>query len=374
MPSRILIPWARFPPFGDRGIDGVSVVLWELTCELVKEGAKVDVLVPADNETEQSVEGVSVLGTRLGKKIIADEQLSREKRSFLDNYDCVLSIQNVAAGSLFNSVDSNRLARQIHNVISATSLKHALTLDPSLVERLKTNALRRKFRADEIKLKGSRTICASKFLMDLMMKHNLEDVGNLLKIANGVDTLSFRHKYCEKKYDVLFIGNFYWVKGLDILFQALHALNGLSIYLKVAIAGYFTKHQKLYLLALAGKQQKSKVVFLDVVQRVDLPDVINASKIVVIPSRYETFGIVALESTACGVPVVASKVGGLPEILDETTARFVPPGEPVSLANMIRSTVTDNRFEESCITNGPEKAKNYDWSVIGRKTFEALLR
>src|SRR5262249_41213128 len=60
-----------------------------------------------------------------------------------------------------------------------------------------------------------------------------------------------------------------------------------------------------------------------------------ASELVVIPSRCEPFGMVALEAMALGKPVVASRVGGLPEILEGADALLVDPDEPTILANAI---------------------------------------
>ena len=64
---------------------------------------------------------------------------------------------------------------------------------------------------------------------------------------------------------------------------------------------------------------------------------ISASQLVVIPSRRDTFGLVALEAVAAGKPVVATRVGGLPEVLEGADALLVEPDNPVALAEAITS-------------------------------------
>src|SRR5690606_25667459 len=68
----------------------------------------------------------------------------------------------------------------------------------------------------------------------------------------------------------------------------------------------------------------------------------RAASLFVLPSRQEPFGIVLLEAGAFGLPVVASRVGGIPEILtDGATGRLVAPGDAEELAASMRSVLTD---------------------------------
>ena len=69
-------------------------------------------------------------------------------------------------------------------------------------------------------------------------------------------------------------------------------------------------------------------------ERVDFPDVLRGADVFLLPSETESFGLAALEALACGVPVVASRVGGLPEVvLDGETGLLCPVGDVAAMAD-----------------------------------------
>jgi glycosyltransferase involved in cell wall biosynthesis len=78
------------------------------------------------------------------------------------------------------------------------------------------------------------------------------------------------------------------------------------------------------------------------IPRAHMPEFWNSVQVAVVPSLYEPFGLVALEALACGVPVVASRAGGLQEIVvDGESGLLVPPGDSAALARALLALLTD---------------------------------
>jgi glycosyltransferase involved in cell wall biosynthesis len=82
----------------------------------------------------------------------------------------------------------------------------------------------------------------------------------------------------------------------------------------------------------------------------------------VLPSDYEAFGLVLLEAMASGVPVIATAVGGVPEVLDRGRAgRLVPPGDVEALAAALREVLHDRPLQEELRSNGLARVERYRW-------------
>ena len=89
-------------------------------------------------------------------------------------------------------------------------------------------------------------------------------------------------------------------------------------------------------LGVAGR-----IDFLGARPHGDMPGLICSGELAVFPSLVEATSVAALECMACGVPVAASAVGGLPEIVDESVGGLFPPGDPVALAAKVLELLAD---------------------------------
>jgi len=93
-----------------------------------------------------------------------------------------------------------------------------------------------------------------------------------------------------------------------------------------------------------------------------------ASDIFVLPSLSESFGIVNIEAMASGLPIIATKVGGIPEIIKDGENGFlVEPKNPEQIAERILYLLSNNNIRRSISFNNKEKAKNYSWDLIVNK-------
>jgi glycosyltransferase involved in cell wall biosynthesis len=98
---------------------------------------------------------------------------------------------------------------------------------------------------------------------------------------------------------------------------------------------------------------------------------LNACDLYVVPSRWEGFGMVVLEAWACGVPVIGTNVGGIPEIIEPGTNGALAEPEPDKLAGAIRSVIEDATTQAEFIKNARAKLEDYfTWSRARRQWME----
>jgi len=375
--GRLLVPWYRYPPFRKEGIGGLSVAVWELTRELAQRGVILDVLTPpsSDGGTNDTQAGVSVISSKLGETFSRNQPLRKEESKSLDEYEAILSVANYAARTLRSyNQGLDRITRQIHTIGQDRSIDTYISLKPGIGEYLKMVDARRKDRQLLQLLSGSKTICVSRCLKDIMRESNLEHSKNLFTIPNGIQTEIFRPMNVEKEYDLLFIGRFQRSKGLDVLLRALRLIQKTrgEVY-KLGIVGEFTDEQRTFIVNNTPEAVREGIMFLGTVQREDMPRIINSGSFVIVPSRYESFGLPALEAMACGIPVLATTVGGLPEIIDETVGALVEPNNDQALASVISTSIRNSSLAQSAAINGPVKARQYDWRIVAPKILQILF-
>ena len=106
----------------------------------------------------------------------------------------------------------------------------------------------------------------------------------------------------------------------------------------------------------------------DFVGRVDqqyLPKYYNAADVCVVPSYYESFGLVALESMACGTPVVASRVGGLPTLVHHGHTGYLKSWRcPEAFANSVEMIISSERLQESLGSAARRRAELMSWPNV----------
>lgn len=97
-----------------------------------------------------------------------------------------------------------------------------------------------------------------------------------------------------------------------------------------------------------------------------LPDYYAAATVCAVPSRYESFGLVAVEAMACGLPVVASRAGGLKFTVEEDiSGLLVPPENPVALAGALDRVIRDPDLRASMQVGARQAAIRFSWQTIG---------
>ncbi|MFH1604241.1 MAG: glycosyltransferase, partial [Pseudomonadota bacterium] len=164
---------------------------------------------------------------------------------------------------------------------------------------------------------------------------------------------------------VAFVGQLAPFKGVDTLLRAaaLYEKELGSVATLVVGAG----DQEAPLKALAGELALQAVHFLGHLPQEEVADIYNIADVTAVPSRVEPFGVVAVESLACGTPVVATREGGLPDFINERVGALVDVDDPAQLAKAIAGEIVGGTKS----TKGPAAARyaleNFQWRQVARR-------
>jgi D-inositol-3-phosphate glycosyltransferase len=207
-------------------------------------------------------------------------------------------------------------------------------------------------------------------------------------VPPGVDTQHFFPLSREASRDrigaprdawmILFVGRIEPLKGVDTLIRAIallaHECPTWVERMCVAIIGGdpATNAELERLKAMREQLGLSELItFLGARDQDQLRYFYNAADFVVMPSRYESFGMVALEAMACGRPVIASEVGGLAYLVcDGQTGFHVPEGDPIALATTMARLLQDDAGRERLGRQAAAWAQAYAWPRVA----DRLLR
>ncbi|MGM1063685.1 glycosyltransferase family 4 protein [Saccharothrix sp. Mg75] len=170
---------------------------------------------------------------------------------------------------------------------------------------------------------------------------------------------------------LLFFGRLEWEKGVQDLLAALPRVRRAHPGTRLVVAGTGTHREWLAEQARKHKVRRA-VDFAGHLPDRSLAAVLAAADAVVLPSRYEPFGIVALEAAAAGAPLVASTAGGLGEVvLDGRTGLSFPPGDVEALTAAVRAVLDDRPSAARRAKAAKARlATDFDWRRIAAGTAE----
>ncbi len=216
------------------------------------------------------------------------------------------------------------------------------------------------------------------------------DASKMVVIPPGVDVSHFypipadeARMFIGLKPDdrmILFVGRIEPLKGVDTLLEAMSCLKvkePRKVHLAIiggepdADSETMTAEMTrlMNLCEVLGLDQS--VVFLGKRDQDKLPYYYSAAEVVVMPSHYESFGMVALEAMACGTPVIASEVGGLAYLVrDGETGFTIPAEEPETLCDKLSWLLNDRELHAKMSAQAADYAKAYAWEKIAKQVVE----
>jgi len=203
-------------------------------------------------------------------------------------------------------------------------------------------------------------------------------------IPNGVDVHEFdrpadveefRARIASGREKIIFYaGRLEYEKGVQTVLEALPlVLEHEEVQFYIAGVGTHADELKAH-AERAGLADR--VHFLGFIEDPELRMYYAAADLAVVPSLYEPFGMVALETFASGTPCIAADIGGLRElVVHEATGLRFTPGDPDSLAGMIHRLLTDKRLDRRLTLDARRMLdEQFSWRTIARRTVDVYER
>ena len=224
-------------------------------------------------------------------------------------------------------------------------------------------------------LKRSRTIIAVSNWMKGLLEQNygIKDVN---MIHNGIDPIQFypgKKDALERletdKPVVLFSGRFIALKGINILVKAIRKVICETKDVHFAFAGPEANEKWVRMFKNEGISEHC-YSFLGYIPHAQMPEIYSRSMIFVLPSLIESFPFCILEAMSSGVAVIASNVGGIPEIIEDgVDGLLVPPGNPEILAKKLLFLLNNENERKKISKNAREKIlEKFTSEIMTNKT------
>lgn len=193
------------------------------------------------------------------------------------------------------------------------------------------------------------------------------------RIENESALEKISHKYNLPDRFILYVGTIEPRKNLNVLLEAMVILKRNNLNIKLIIVGkkgwlYADFFDTLKRLGLGNN-----VIFTGYVHDEDLPGIYNLAEVFVYPSKYEGFGLPLLEAMSCGVPVIASNVSSIPEVLGDAGI-LVVHDDPKDFAHKIYELLTDGEIMAKMSSKGFERIKFFSWEKVAKETLKVYER
>jgi D-inositol-3-phosphate glycosyltransferase len=384
---------------GGKDTGGMNVYVRDLTLQLGRMGVHVDVFTRSQDEHVPHVLHDLGFGNRvvhipagpenpLPKQELVDyipdfvagiQRFAEEKDIHYDLIHSHYWMSGIAAGMLKGAWD-----------VPIVHMFHTLG---AMKNRIARSAEEREgqYRVDgekQVLARADRLIVATPAEKSQLQFLYQADAGKMVVIPPGVDTSRFypipkdeARAYLGLSPDdciTLFVGRIEPLKGIDTVMKA------------VSLLGMHDAENPFYVAIIGGEPDAAPEEMTEEMTRLQqmcdelclgqmalflgkraqdtLPYYYSSAEVLLMPSHYESFGMVALEAMACGTPVIASQVGGLAYLVkDGQTGYHVPYDSPEVLSEKLGALLGDDELRKKMGKQAALYAKEYDWEKIAKK-------
>lgn len=376
---------------GGRDAGGMNVYVRQLSAELAARGLLVDVFTrrtsPGEPEISLMDGGVRLVRVSAGPaRAIEKDRLPAYLDAFADGMRDFAAREAVRYELLHSHYWlSGWVAERLRQTWDAghIAMFHTLGEAKNRSRLTEHEPLRRIDAERDIATSADRIVCASRHEKDLLVSLYGADPARVAVVPCGVDLDRFRPLGKEQarrqlglRQDdriILFVGRIEPLKGIDILIGAAAQLEDQPDFHVLIVGGDKRAQREMRELRelATGLGIGDRVCFVGAVDHEQLPLFYNAADVCVVPSYYESFGMVAVEAMACGTPVVASRVGGLAAtVSDGETGYLIPWRCPEPFAERLEMLLTNDDLRRSLGNAAREAMERYRWSNVADAVIE----
>lgn len=232
-----------------------------------------------------------------------------------------------------------------------------------------------KRRQERLLRKADRIVVPSEWQRQGIMALYPQCAERIRVISNGVDLpgqVNWQHSLLVERRApgtrLLFVGRLIPQKGIEELLQSIAVLRQRGWPVTLDIVGRGGMQYKARLVELAGRLQVSQHVrWLGFQPAQRMADIYRAHDLVIVPSQLESFGLVALEAMAWGVPLVSTQSGGLSDFIDSNVAHIIPSVDRYAIADVVENTLLHPDEVVERAKEGRSRSHSYTWNSVAER-------
>lgn len=367
---------------------GTGAYVYYLSHSLQKLGHTVHVVARDEQDSERTINGIQVhyikgVGNALTRYWRFARSASKKIKELnkQNGFDIIHSNLPLVPSFAIPKDSAKAIVCAVHSTWKGeaivTKRDNPKELNPNEKSMLRFNFVLRSYEKKLMK-RSDALIAVSKYTVDELTDLYGIDKTKIHVIYNGVDIERFkpRPNRAELRQEfglekdqkvVLFVGRLYHRKGIDTLLRSVPPVLKEFSNVKFVISGTGFKQKEESLRNLAKELDiEDHVTFLGYVPDDKLPLLYSASDIFVLPAIYENFPFAILEAQATGLPVISTKVGGIPEILVDNENGFViEPRDPTQLTQKVLTLLQDPKLAKEMGDRGRKLIEEkFDWRLI----------
>ncbi len=362
---------------------GIAAHVYELTRQLVTLGHRVDLIVGHDKKNvgmSPSLPG--------GARIVRNRPFTWNPLGYSGTtIHTALLIERLARKRQYDVCHWHNLAWESWGVrVGARALPRVFTNHSSGFPRRMRSSWRRRFQLPRLLSFADQVIAPSRARASESARIGYAKE-RIHCIPNGVDIEAFKPGVRDEELlarigvrrrdkCIVVPARLEPVKGVDVLIRALPRISRAVPETKILLIGDGSERDSL--IALAGKLGvRDRIAFLGNRPREEMPRHLRLGSLAVLPSRSEGLPLACLEAMATGLPVVASRVGGLPEMIDDLeTGRLVDAEDPAALASTIVELLSAGKSVRRGMGRQGRRiaVDRYSWRSLAERTAEVYRR